>query len=369
MTASIPLLVPDMPTAEDILPFLREMDRSRWYTNFGPLSRRFETALSNALGVDPVGVVTVANCTLGLEVALAALQLKPGSRVLVPALTFAATATAVMRAGLHPVLSDVDQRNWLLTPSIARAEAARQALGCVIPVTAFGCPQPTGGWDSFRSDTGIPVLIDAAGAFGNQPIGDSTAAVFSFHATKAFGIGEGGLLAVRDHQFIARVRKLVNFGIDTSTGLAMLPGTNAKMSEYHAAVGLAALRRWPERSVRRKSLFTSYVTQLRDRCPTIRFQERPDEGIYTIMQVLLPDSCNRAEVAKYLAAQGIETRPWYLPLLDSHPAFSMFSMADGLCAARALAPRLLGLPFHLDLDDAAIRRISSVLARALGTSD
>jgi dTDP-4-amino-4,6-dideoxygalactose transaminase len=365
MINRIPLLVPDMPGAEEILPFLREIDRARWYTNFGPLTERFEAGMAKELGLTPKSAVAVANCTLGLEVALGALRLPTGARVLVPALTFAATATAILRAGLRPVLADVDQESWILTPSIARSAAGRHELACIMPVAAFGCPQPAATWDVFSNETGIPVLIDAAGAFGNQPIGESAVTVFSFHATKAFGIGEGGLLAVRNEKYIAQVRKLINFGIDISTGLAVAPGTNAKMSEYHAAVGLAALQRWPAQVALRRKVLSQYATSLRRDCPAVRLQSRPHDGIYTIMQVLLPKGTDRGRVVACLAKEGIETRPWYLPLLDGHPAFAGGSVDGDLETARSLDSRLVGLPFHLDLDEQAVHRICSELARAL----
>lgn len=255
----IPLLIPDIPTADEILPFLREIDAARHYTNFGSLVQRLEQLIARELGRPAPAVTTVANCTLGLELSLTALRLKPGGTVLVPALTFVATASAVSRAGLVTALADIDEHSWLLTPQIAREAKASADLACIIPVAAFGCPHSAESWDDFTRETGIPVLIDAAGAFGNQAIGRTTAVAYSFHATKALGIGEGGLVAARDAEFIARVRQLSNFGIDVSTGLALQEGTNAKLSEFHAAVGLAALMTWGARCEARSRLHRDYT--------------------------------------------------------------------------------------------------------------
>src|SRR5689334_13977749 len=100
----IPLLVPDMPSADELLPYLRRIDASRWYTNFGPLVDELERELRESLGeASQAALTTVANCTLGLELALAASGLAPGARVLLPALTFVATGMAVRRAGYTPV--------------------------------------------------------------------------------------------------------------------------------------------------------------------------------------------------------------------------------------------------------------------------
>lgn len=361
----IQLLKPDIPPVDEILPYLRQIDASRWYTNFGPLVNRLEQRLAGAFGVPVPSVVTTSSCTLGLELSLAALGLAPGARVLVPALTFVATAAAVLRAGCVPVLGDVDEQTWLMDPAIAHAALARRDFDCVMPVSTFGCRQPADAWDRFTRTTGIPVVIDAAGAFGNQEIGELTAAVFSFHATKAFGIGEGGLVAARSQAWVEQVRRLSNFGIDLSAGVSTMVGTNAKMSEYHAAVGLAALDRWPDRKARRQHLVSVYGAALRMHCPQVCLQARPDDGSYTIMQLLLPVGVRSSEVAARLGMRGIETRAWYQPLLDEHPAFSRCLIDGDLPVARMLAPRMLGVPFHLDLDEAMVGRICAALSSAL----
>ncbi|MDB5814917.1 MAG: hypothetical protein JWN23_2034 [Rhodocyclales bacterium] len=361
----IHLLVPDMPDHTEILPYLREIDDSRRYANFGPLASRFEDQLGGMLGGPALHRCCVANCTLGLELALLALDLPLGSKVLLPALTFVATATAVIRTGLIPVLADVDPETWLLNTSMTREIIREHKIACVIPVAAYGCPVPIQQWDEFVFDTGIPVLIDAAGAFGNQQIGEQATVVFSFHATKTLGIGEGGLVCGKSKPFIEIVRRLTNFGIDISTGFSMAAGSNAKLSEYHAAVGLAAIQSWPTKAAQRRTLYTEYVKALSLACPQIKFQCRPGDGVYSIMQICLPDKVENSIVAAAMAMQDIETRLWYLPLLDTHPAFKAVSIEGGLPVARSLAKSMLGLPFHLRLAPGSIKKICSALADVL----
>jgi len=363
----IPLLIPDMPAADDVLPFLRRIDAARWYTNFGPLVREFEQALAAAVGAGmPAHVATVASCTAGLELALAAAELRPGSRVLLPALTFVATAMAIRRSGHQPVLADVDSSSWLLTPEIARRIVTRENIDCVMPVSAFGCAQDAAAWDEFGAKTRIPVIIDAAGAFGNQAIGRHAAAVFSLHATKSLGIGEGGFVASGSAQFAARVRQLSNFGIDLATGNAQQIGSNAKMSEYHAAVGLAALARWNEVRVKRIVMAAEYAAELAAACPAVTLQQRPATGVYTIFSVCLPERTDVETVRARLHAAGIETRRWYVPLLFGHAALNGLPAADALRTCRGIAGRLLGLPMHLELSAADRTRVCRTLAAALG---
>lgn len=353
-----------MPERAELEPFLGEIDAVRWYTNFGPLLRRFESAVAGLFEDSALSLTTVSNGTLALELGLAALGLPAGAKVLIPALTFVASASAVLRAGLTPVIADVDPASWVLTPEIAREAMRRARIHCVLPVAAFGCALPAAEWDLFSEQTGLPVLIDAAGAFGNQPAGKRVSLAFSLHATKAFGVGEGGLVVSCDKGYVERVRRLSNFGIDARTGYSEAVGSNAKMSEFHAAVGLAALVRWPERCRRRRELHLRYLRELSKSCPGIVLQQRPPNGIYTILQVALPAGVKRDTVAAALASQGIETRAWYLPLVPDHPAYAACEQAD-LTTVRTLGPQLLGLPFHPGMDDADIVRVCSTLAGAI----
>jgi len=366
MTLSrIALLVPDLPKRSDIEPYLKEVDDSRWYTNFGPLCNRLESGLRATFPKPYPALTTTVNGTLALELALASMHLPQGARVLIPAFTFVATASAVIRAGFNPVIADIDSSSWLLTPAIARSAMRQGRIDCVIPVAALGCPVPADEWDEFCAGTGIPVLVDAAGAFGNQMPGERIALAFSLHATKAFGIGEGGLVVSREDALIEQVRQLCNFGIDSSSGLAPFAGTNAKMSEFHAAVGLAALERWAGRRSLRETLHQRYCLELMRSCPGIRMQARPVDGSYTILQVILPPQVNRGQVVDHLTRQNIETRAWYFPLVHKHAAYAEVTRCD-LPVAEALAPRMLGLPFHLELPEEDISRVCASLAAALG---
>ena len=360
----IPLLVPDLPVHSEYESHLSEIDANRWYTNFGPLLSRFETGLQALFPEPSPALTTVSNGTLALELALASMGLTQGASVLIPAFTFVATASAVRRAGFSPVIADIDPATWLLTPAIARAAMPGARIDCVLPVAALGCPVDVDGWDDFCEQTSIPVLVDAAGAFGNQRIGRHTVVAFSLHATKALGIGEGGLVVSPDAALIGRVKRLSNFGIDVASGLAPDVGTNAKLSEFHAAVGLAALRHWPARQHLRRTVHRRYCEQLASLCPGIGFQARAVDGIYPILQVLLPQAANRAGIEKELAANGVETRRWYQPMVHESRPYAANALGD-LPVAMEIGPRMLGLPFHLELSDTDINRVCTALAGAL----
>jgi dTDP-4-amino-4,6-dideoxygalactose transaminase len=351
-----------MPSAEELLPYLRRIDEGRWYTNFGPLVKELEALLrDNLAATQPVHVRSVANCTLGLELALGALSLPRAARVLVPALTFVATAMAVRRAGFQPVFGDVDERSWLLTPEIARHVASSVPFDCVMPVAAFGCPADTDAWDEFSRQTGIPVVIDAAAAFGNQRVGSLCSAVFSLHATKSLGAGEGGFIATPDAGVAERFARMSNFGIDETTGYSTLFGTNAKLSEYHAAVGLAALERWRARRSSRVAMANAYAQEVMASCSGVTLQQRPADGVYTLFPVCLPPGCDAASAGRSFAGENIETRRWYVPLASDHPSLERPVVAD-LSTSERLKQRLLGLPMYPGMSAQERARVTATLS-------
>jgi dTDP-4-amino-4,6-dideoxygalactose transaminase len=367
----VALLVPDLPSRDELGVYLERIDAARWYTNFGPLVKLLEARLASGFSASNgvPGVVSVANATLGLELALLALHLPARSPVLVPALTFVASATSILRAGYEPVFCDVEAHNWLLTPDIARDIAREGRIAAVMPVATYGCAAAVEEWEQFTEDSGIPVVIDAAGAYDNQTRTGRNCAVFSMHATKTLGAAEGGFAVTTDAHLLSEIRRLSNFGIDLSSGALPSVGTNAKLSEYHAAVALASLDGWAIRRGRRVALHRQYVEVLGRHCPSVVLQERPPDGVYSILPVLLPEHARAHEVQANLAVQGIETRRWYCPTLDNHAAFRDVQVAGDLRVSRVLSERLLALPFHPFLSGHDVDSVCAALASALRTDD
>lgn len=354
-------LVPDLPEADALLPWLREIDANAWYSNFGPLLARYESALGELTGASALGGegVALSSGTAALALGLRALELPPGSRVLLPAFTFAATLLAVREAGHVPVLTDVCPETWTLTPEMARALCARNAIDAVLPVATLGASLPIALWDAFVRDTGIPVLIDAAASLGWQTVGARVPIACSLHATKPLGIGEGGLFATADAAQAERVRRWSNFGF--VKGVITTPGTNAKLSEYAAAVGLAQLARWKDLRQRREDLWAEYRAQTGS-MPGLRLQLAP----HAPAMLMAAFAMGAERVIAACAAAGIETRLWYLPPLTHHPAFAEVRRLgpDGgtrLPASESLQHSAVGLPFHSRLQREALAKVTAVL--------
>ena len=358
----VPVARPRLPSAEAVFPYLQRIDDAGWYSNFGPLLNEFEARLA---GRFPAGteVVTVTNATQALTLTLMAMDLPAGGYVVMPAWTFVATAHAVVQAGLRPWFADVDPDNWMLRPEAVTALPAevRNQVVAVMPVSAFGAPGDMAAWQAFRDETGLPVLVDAAAAFDTLDDADLPAVV-SLHATKVLGIGEGGFLATRDAALAGRVRQLTTFGFHGGRE-SHVAATNAKLSEYAAAVGLAGLDAWPADRFR----FLRAAQQLRISLigrPEVRFQDGwGSEWATSVCTVGLPDG-TAGTVAAALHQQGIDTRQWWGTGCHTAPAFSDFARGD-LRHTDRLAGSVIGLPFSIDLSAPETARISAALQQAL----
>ncbi|WP_454707927.1 DegT/DnrJ/EryC1/StrS family aminotransferase [Delftia acidovorans] len=360
----VPLLVPDMPSPQTLLPWLERMHSARHYSNFGPLVRELESEFARRFTMPVDSLTTVSNATLGLELVLQALELAPKSRVLLPAFTFVATATAVIRAGHVPVLADVDPESWLLTPDIARAASADTRVDAVLPVATFGMPHDMQAWQRFEESTGLPVVIDAAAAYGSQWLQKAQGTlVFSLHTTKSLPAGEGGLVISTRPGLAARVRQMSNFGInldpavDLPIGTLASIGSNAKMSEYHAAIGLASLQVWEAHAQQRRLLHEQLVREVgrigQHAGLGMTFQSSSSCGAPLIAPALLcarlPSLPARMKLELVCRERQITTRRWYQPLLQDMPALRPHCEILPTPEAEDLSHTLLGLPFFLNM--------------------
>ena len=368
---TMPLLIPEMPLTEEVIPWLNQIDKNKIYTNFGPLNTKLESFLQNTFDDSAnLHITTVSNCTIGIELALNCLNLKKGASVLVPSLTFAASATAIIKCGYLPVFSDIDPNTWILTPEIALENLKSRNIDAVLPVSTFGMPQDVVGWDKFTEDTGVPVVIDAASAFGNQDIGKTTAAVFSLHATKSLGCGEGGFIASKNSSFLAEIKTMSNFGIvgQNYTGYIDTAGTNAKLSEYHAAVGLASLHRWDFIKKRNINNYQEYLKKLHEAKIDFLTQAQDDYRNHTLLPIrLTASSKNEIDILmREMAVVGIQTRRWYYPLLNDYACFKGMTKNQNVPIAERVSSDLIGLPFYPSISSEEIDYVVTHLRKFQG---
>lgn len=350
---------PRLPEAATLLPYLQEIDANRWYTNHGPLASRLEARLAARFGVPDDCVTLTASGTAGLAVAIMAVARAGARYCAVPGWTFPGTAHAVCNAGFVPWFVDIDAQSWALTPDRLRG-ALPQApgpLAAAVPVVPFGAPADLSAWEGFQADTGVPVVVDAAAAFDTlHPA--QVPAVISLHATKVLGAGEGGAVVCRDPESIRRARQAANFGF-CGTRVAETAGSNAKLSEYHAAVGLAALDGWE----RTRAAFMQAAEHYRNHLDSFHAVTiQPGFGTDWISSTCMVSVAAGSEaVAAALGRAGIETRAWWGDGPAGHPAFRDCPRTP-LPETAGLAARVLGLPFAVDLAEADIRRIAAALS-------
>jgi len=362
MNETIPVLLPRLPPAERLMPYLADIDRSRVYSNFGPHARALEARLAAHFGLGGGTVATVANATLGLTLALMVQGAPAGALCMMPGWTFVASAHAVVLAGLTPYFVEVNPVSWALDPATIEHEIARAngRVGAVMVVAPFGRPIDYIAWDGFKARTGLPVVIDAAAAFDSLQVGQCPAVV-SLHATKVFGVGEGGFVASRDAALIRGVVQRSNFGFHGSR-TAEMPALNAKLSEYHAAVGLAALDMWRETRTDWLAVAGHYRRALA-KSNSINLQAGFGEDWISSTCVVSIDERAHGEVQQKLSAAGIDSRMWWGRGAHAQP-FALGYPRAGLPVTDRLANSVLGLPFYQGLQEEQIQRVVMVLAEA-----
>jgi dTDP-4-amino-4,6-dideoxygalactose transaminase len=358
----IPVLRPWLPSQEQLAPYLKAIDHSRVYSNFGPHVCALERRLASHYGLRDETVTTVANATLGLALTLMAQDAAPGSLCVMPAWTFAASVNAAVLAGLVPFFVDVDPSTWALDPDAIDKEIAKAPakVGAVMVVAPFGRPLDYAAWDDFKTQSGLPVVIDAAAAFDSLQVAE-TPAVVSLHATKVLGVGEGGFVACRDASIVRSVRHRSNFGFDATRTAAIL-GMNAKLSEYHAAVGLAALDAWPQ--TRRGWMATAgaYRGELA-RSNRVTLQPGFGETWISSTCVVTVDEELSAGIQEALTAGGIETRMWWGRGAQNQPVAAHFPRTR-LPVSEYLARATFGVPFYRDIEPDTVKRLTGILLDA-----
>lgn len=345
------------------MPYLKAIDASRTYSNFGPLVSALEDRLATRFGVTAAAVATVTNGTVGLTLALNALGARPGTLCVMPAWTFVASAHAATMAGMIPYFVDVDAATWAIDPETIAGvlSSAPGVVGAVMPVVPFGRPIDIAAWERFRSRTGVPVVIDAATAFDTLSPG-TIPAVISLHATKVFGVGEGGLVISRDTALIQDVRHRSNFGFAGTREAATAAG-NGKLSEYHAAVGLAALDEWTEVRAEWVSVARAYREALPE-SNRLRFQEGFGQSWIASTCVMRVADAEALRIADSLLEVGVETRRWWGDGAHAHRGTAALPRTP-LPVTEMLAKSTLALPFFRDLTAREIRRIAELTREAI----
>ena len=368
--AEVPVLRPRLPRTDRLVPYLRRIDAARVYTNHGPLATTLALGLVECLSLPPGGIACASSGTtalVGAILAVAGPAAKERPLALVPAFTFVATAEAAELAGYRSWITDVDPVTWMLDPERLLQHPALDSVGLVVPVAPFGRPVPQAPWLEFRRRTGIAVVIDGAASFDRiasdpERLLNEIPVALSFHATKAFATAEGGCVATTDPDLTHRVTRVLNFGF-YGTRVAESAGLNGKMSEYHAAVGLAELDEWHVKQAALQGVIEAYRRGIARAGLSEFFIAAPDIGLsYVLFRGRGPEEADQVQTR--LHQQGIDTRLWYGAGLHRQTYFAD-RPRDPLPVTEEIAPCLVGLPIAPDLSEPQIEHVIAALAAAL----
>ena len=291
-----------------------------WNENWSGYLDRFEKAFAEYLGVKHA--LATSSCTGALHLAMAGLKLKEGDEVIVPEMTWIATAAAACYCGAKPVMVDVEPDTWCMDPkSLEKAITPRTKL--IVPVHLYGHPANMDEIGAIAAKHGIEIVEDAAPSLGANIRGKKTGtfgrlAAFSFQGAKIMVTGEGGMMVTNDTKLFEEIRLLWDHGRDPhKTFWNTQIGFKYKMSNIQAALGLAQLERIEELVSRKREIFSWYKAGLAD-CPNFQLNtERPGyRNIYWMTSVLVKDGSpkNRDEVMAELKKANIDSRPFFHPM-------------------------------------------------------
>ena len=349
----MPVMRPRLPTFDQYAPYLKLIDESQTYSNRGPLVRLLETRYAEKLAVsDASRVVLCSNATVAIH---GFLQISDAETWHVPSFTFAATVQAAIQSGKDVVLEDINQETWMISPAVVTDFKTEG----VVPVLPFGAP--------FRaSDFGHieHLLLDAAASIGGatawiNDLRESWAAVFSLHATKSFGIGEGGLIVFGSKEMANSFRTWINFGFSGSRDSVML-GTNAKVSEVQAAVGLAVIDNWSVEEAEWSSV-RLLTDEISEDLGLGQFKVIPAGTLSPYWIVSHPDQEIISNIQLACLENRIETRKWWSDGCHRMPAFTAMS-GNLFQNTDAVAEAYFGLPFFRSLNEIEMLRIKRVLS-------
>lgn len=368
MKYKIPFIKPAFPSAAEVSEDFSAIVAANWYTNFGPYEQKFRTEIAQYLG-EGAHVVTAANATLGIELAVLALMypvVAERKEVLVQSFTFAAGPEVLIRHGFTPVFIDIEKDTWQADVQRAAVyiDANKEKVAGILFCNTFGVGNPEiAEWEKMAQEHNLPLIVDSAAGFGSKYSDEEMIGlrgdceIFSLHATKPFCIGEGGLVIARNAELAEKIRRLENFGFDAHHDVAEI-GTNAKLQELNCAIGLRQLALLDERLARRRANLAQLKQMLGKE---LEFQANDSISSIPFVSVLMPSAEIREKVLATLETQGIEAKTYYAPLHKESALMSRSKLADDLIVTEDVSSRIVSLPLYDSMNNEELLLISKAL--------
>lgn len=351
-----------LPSFEEYCEEIKELWDSRWLTNMGVKHQTLEKDLKGYLGVE--NLTLYANGHLALENILEAFCFPAGSEVITTPFTFASTTHAIVRCGFTPVFCDVNPVDFTIDTDKIESLITEKTVA-IVPVHVYGNLCDVEKIDEIAKLHNLKVIYDAAHAFGVTKNGVSSASfgdasMFSFHATKVFNTVEGGCVTYKDPSLKEVLDSRKNFGLHNED--CIYSSGNAKMSEFHAAMGICNLRHLSEEIAKRRAAAMQYRKRLSEADGIYLIPEQEGvESNYAYFPVVLNNfNLSRDEVHENLSNHGITARKYFSPLTSSFSCYKNFNAGD-TPIAESVAKNVLCLPLYADLTEEDVNRICDVI--------
>lgn len=350
----LPVMKVDLGLGEGILPFIEEIQSSGIYGNFGPQVMKLEAEYAELLGLPKSRLVSTSNATVGLQGALAMIEMDSW---VIPSWSFAATAHAARLQNCEAYFGDVHWDSWVLDPNEVRA-----GEGAVV-TAPFGAQINIGSeWNHVGG-----LVIDAAAAIGAFPeVGEGFsrpwAIVVSLHATKVLGIGEGGFVVFSSDELAQKFRQWTNFGFSANRE-ASYPSTNGKLSEVSAAIGRFRLLTWTKEKfdwLEARSRVHDLGLELEI---NVAFSRGDWVSPYWVVSFSKESECRL--VKKELQEAGVEYRSWWSHGCHRMSAFAGISARGSLEVTEHVARNSLGLPFFRGISEDQVEEVIAPIRRAM----
>ena len=350
---------PSLPQLNEYINILKGVWERGILTHNGPLVQQLEKEIDAYLGTD--STVLVTNGTVALHLALRALDLLEGEVITTP-FSWVASCSTIQWERCHPLLVDVDPETFNIDPDAIEAAITKNTRA-ILGVHVFSCPCDVERIEAIASRHNLKVIYDGAHAFGVKHKKESIfswgdISTTSFHAVKLLNTGEGGAVFASG-SLKERIKSLRFFGIDSRDHIIDI-GTNAKMTEIHAALGLCNLPDVTTGINLRKSIYSNYYNALRHKVSFQKF--KPSSYNYSFMPVLLSSEAELLTVISHLNANNVFPRRYFFPSLNEVKAIQQYTPCP---ISEDISRRVLCLPTYNELSLNSVRWISELILETL----
>lgn len=362
MKKSIQVTQSSMPEFEDYIEEIKDLWDSRWLTNMGKKHEKLKYELERYLEVQYISLFT--NGHLALESAIAAFNLT--GEVITTPFTFVSTTHAIVRNGLTPVFCDINYDDYTIQTDKIE-ELITDKTTAIVPVHVYGNVCDVAGIEKIAKKYNLKVIYDAAHVFGvtinDIGIGNfGDASMFSFHATKVFNTIEGGAVTYNDIKLKSFFKAYKNFGITGQETVDYI-GSNAKMNEFQAAMGLCNLKIVDNEIEKRKEIVERYLEHLNNvqgiKLPRIQKGVKSNYAYFPI--VFDGYKASRDEVFEALKKENIFSRKYFYPITSKFQSYKDYTYPQNTPVAEYIAERVLTLPLYANLELEEVDRICNLI--------